>query len=184
MPHVIIEPSAWQAFEAAHAAGKGVLVATAHLGNWELMAAALAQRVRFSAIAAAPKPSPLIRWLATEREALGVRTLSVGQARTAVRRLAAGEAVAVFIDQHTRERSRMVPFLGRPAPTPLTFDRLAAMSGAPLLLVWTARIDGIHRIFAESVPDLEGAMARLEAAVRAHPTQWIWLHDRWGDRER
>lgn len=158
-----------------------MLVATAHLGNWELMAAALARRVTFSAIAAAPKNSPLIRWLARERAALGVRTLSVGQARTAVRRLHAGETVAVFIDQRTRERSRMVPFLGRPAPTPLTFDRLAALSSAPLLLVWTARIDGVHRIFAERVTDLEGAMHRLEVAVRAHPTQWIWLHDRWGD---
>lgn len=144
------------------------------------MAAALAQHITFSAIAAGPKNSPLIRWLAAERAALGVRTLSIGQARTAVRRLQAGETVAVFIDQRTRERSRPIPFLGRPAPTPLTFERLAALSGAPTLLVWTARIDGVHRIFAAHIHSLEDAMQRLEVAVRAHPTQWIWLHDRWG----
>lgn len=178
--HVVIEPAAWACFEAAQAQGKGVLVATAHLGNWELMAAALAQRVDFAAIAAAPKPSPLIRWLDQTRAALGVRTLSTGQARTATRRLQAGGVVAVFIDQRTRERSRPVMFMGRPAPTPLTFERLAALSGAPTLLVWTARVDGVHRVFAEEIQGLDDAMAKLEGAVRAYPTQWIWLHDRWG----
>ena len=181
--HVVIEPSAWALFEAARAQGKGALVATAHLGNWELMAAALARRVDFAAIAAAPKASPLIRWLDATRSALGVRTLSVGQAREAAARLRAGGVVAVFIDQRTRERSRPIMFMGRPAPTPLTFERLAAMSGAPTLLVWTARVDGIHRIFAEEVEGLEDATAILEGAIRAHPTQWVWLHDRWGDDE-
>lgn len=178
---MVIEASAWAAFEAAQAGGRGVLVATAHLGNWELMAAALARRVDFAAIAAAPKRSPLIRWLAAERAALGVTTLSVGDARAALRRLRSGGVVALFIDQRTRERSRPIPFLGRPAPTPITFERLAAASDAATLLVWTARVDGVHRIFARPVTDLDDATAHLEAAVRAHPTQWIWLHDRWGD---
>lgn len=178
--HVVIEPAAMVCFEAAQAQGKGVLIATAHLGNWELMAAALAQRIDFAAIAAAPKPSPLIRWLDQTRAALGVRTLTVGQAREAARRLAEGGVVAVFIDQRTRERSRPVMFMGRPAPTPLTFERLAALSGSPTLLVWTARVDGVHRIFAEQIQGLDDAMLKLEAAVRRFPTQWIWLHDRWG----
>lgn len=179
--HVVIDPTAWALFEAAQAQGKGVLVATAHLGNWELMAAALARRVDFAAIAAAPKPSPLIRWLAATRAALGVRTLTVGQARQAVARLQAGGVVAVFIDQRTRERSRPIMFMGRPAPTPLTFERLADLSGAPTLLAWTARSEGTHHIFAEEIQGLEDATAKLEIAIRAHPTQWIWLHDRWGD---
>lgn len=177
---VVIEDDAWATFEAARAQGRGVLVATAHLGNWELMAAALAQRVDFAAIAAAPKDSPLIRWLAAERAALGVTTLTSGEARTAARRLREGGVVAVFIDQRTRERSRPVMFMGRPAPTPLTFERLAAATGAATVLVWTARIDGVHRVFAQAVAGLDDAMAALEAAVEAHPTQWIWLHDRWG----
>ena len=178
--HVVIEPAAWACFEAARAQGKGVLIATAHLGNWELMAAALARRTSFAAIAAAPKPSPLIRWLAQTRAALGVQTLTVGQAREAARQLQAGGVVALFIDQRTRERSRPVMFMGRPAPTPLTFERLTALSGSPTLLVWTARVEGVHRVFAEEIQGLEDAMGKLEHAVRAYPTQWIWLHDRWG----
>ncbi len=77
-----------------------------------------------------------------------------------------------------------MPFLGRPAPTPATFERLLASTGATPLFAWTARgPDGGHAVHLERVPDdarpLDWLTARLEVLVRAHPTQWVWLHDRW-----
>jgi KDO2-lipid IV(A) lauroyltransferase len=172
--------------DAALAAGRGALVATAHLGNWELMGAALARHgVDVRSIAARPRPGPLSRWLDAERRRLRVRTLPPGGgARATAARLREGGAVALFIDQATGERSRPLPFFGRPAPTPRTAERLRARTGAPLLLAWTRRDPtGRHVVCFEPVTDLEAATARLETLIRQTPAQWVWIHDRWRDAD-
>ncbi|MCA9537905.1 MAG: hypothetical protein KC620_03405, partial [Myxococcales bacterium] len=83
------------------------------------------------------------------------------------------------------ERGLALPFLGRPAPTPRTFERLQAMTAAAPLLIWSQReANGDHRVHVEPLPAdnaLAAATARLEALVRATPTAWVWLHDRWRD---
>ncbi len=162
---------------------RGALVATAHLGNWELMAAALAARgLPVEALAARDRGGPLHAWLARERATLGVRTHSVGGGARAARRiLGDGGALALFIDQATHERCRPVPFLGRPAPTPTTLERLRDLSGARVVFAYTLRAaDGRHDVFLEAPaePTLEALTARVEALVRDHPAQWVWLHDR------
>lgn len=166
---------------AALDSGRGVLVATSHLGNWELLGAALAARgYDVVAVAARPKASPLHRWLDRERRALGVRALAPGGgARAARRHLAGGGAVALFVDQHTGERGRPIDFFGRPAPTPGTYERLLATAGAVPLLVWCAR----YTIRVEAVPTgdpLAWLTARLEQLIAADPARWVWLHPRWG----
>ncbi len=162
----------------------GALVATAHLGNWELMAAALAARGHaVHAVAARAQRGPLFRWLDRERAAFGVRTLHPGDSgRRLARLLGQGASVALFVDQATRERSRPIPFLGRPAPTPVTLERLQALTGARVVFAWTFRDGaGRHHVHLEPVeaPTMEFLTARVEALVSAHPTQWVWLHDRW-----
>lgn len=182
-----VDPAALAAWQQAHAQGRGVLIATAHLGHWELMAAALAARgVPFVAVGARPQGGPLFGWLARLRAGLGVAVLAPGGgARTARQVLQAGGTVALFVDQATREKSRPVPFLGAPAPVPRTLERLQAATGAPLMFVWSLRgSDGRYRIEAAALPTLEAVTAHLEALVKAHPAQWIGLHDRWRPRER
>jgi KDO2-lipid IV(A) lauroyltransferase len=169
---------------AALAEGRGVLVATCHLGHWELMGAALARAgVAVRSVAARPRPGPLHRWLDAERRRLGVVALPPGGgARATVAALRGGHAVALFVDQATGERGRVVPFFGCGAPTPATFERLLAATGARPLLAWTRREpDGRHVVRFEPVADprLEALTARVEALVRRAPAQWVWLHDRW-----
>ncbi len=183
LPHVALTAEARALIEATRGPA---LVATAHLGNWELMAAAFARDgLPFAAVAARPRGGPLHAWLARARARLGVTTLAPGGgARAALAHLRAGRHVALFVDQATGERGRAVPFFGRPAPTPATFERLLVASGATPLFAWTARqADGDHAVHLEPVPPgappLDWLTARVEALVRAHPTQWIWLHDRW-----
>ena len=201
-PAVEITTAAQERFAAAAAQNRGVLIATLHLGNWELMAAALsAHGIDFAAVGARPKHSPLHRLLGVTRARLGVTVLAPGGgARGAKARLNEGGTVALFIDQATGERSRPVRFFHAPAPTPTTFERLLELTGARPLLVWTARdADGVHRVHAEDIPTpwnaehpddhapknltAEGPLnwltARAESLIRTYPTQWVWLHDRW-----
>ena len=172
-----------------------MLVATLHLGNWELLAATLcAHGIDFAAVGARPKSSPLHRWLNTTREALGVKVLAPGGgARTVGKRLADGGVAALFVDQSTRERSRPIAFFHEMAPTPTTYERLLKLTDAVPILVWTTRGgDGVHRIYAEDVPlfsasaesrtgeaPLNWITARAEDLIRAEPAQWVWIHDRW-----
>ena len=160
------------------------LVATCHLGNWELMAMALARKWSFSAIGARTQSGPLFRWLTATRAEFGVEMLAPGAgARAARRALQTGRSVSIFVDQHTRERSRTLSFFGRAAPTPITFERLLKLSNARAAFAWTVRLpDGRHRVVVEPLPlidPLAAATARIETLVRAHPTQWIWQHNRW-----
>jgi lauroyl/myristoyl acyltransferase len=164
-----------------------ILVATAHLGHWELLAGALAARLgEVHAVAARAQTGPLHRWLARTRARLGVRVYGPGGSRAVLRHLRGGGAAALFVDQNTGERGRHIDFLGRPAPTPATFERLLRLSGATPLFAWCALgPDGRYAAHLEPVPSadaLDALTARLDALVRAHPTQWVWLHARWRAR--
>ncbi|MEZ4463692.1 MAG: lysophospholipid acyltransferase family protein [bacterium] len=184
LPTWRVSAEALATWEAARAEGRGVLVATAHLGNWELLGGALAAAgVPVVAVGARSQGGPLYRWLARERAALGLVVLGPGGGgQEARRRLQAGETVAFFVDQATRERSRTVEFFGRPAPVPQTLERLQAATGPPVLFVWSTPTPAARPstpracpITAPRTPPPPG----WEALIRAAPTRWVWLHDRW-----
>lgn len=181
--------------EGALAAGRGVLVLTAHLGNWELLVRAgtladrpvsvITRRLRAGWAEAA--------WRALRRD--GPRLLPAGAcARDVLAALARNEIVGFVLDQHcAAARAVRVPFFDRPAATDPDLVRLAALSGAPIVPVFTWREAEHHVVRVEppvELPEAENAralrtagtarcVARVEAAIRAHPEQWLWLHRRW-----
>ncbi len=163
----------------------GTLVATAHLGHWELMAAALV-RHGFPVHAIASHSNTILhRWLAKERARFGVRTLHRnGGARRALAHLNQGTPVVVFVDQVSSGKKRECHFLGHPAFGSVTYQRLLRLSHANGLLVWNTRdSDGIYHIKARRIPDGvdHGSWLdrQLENLIEATPEQWVWLHDRW-----
>lgn len=106
-----------------------------------------------------------------------------GGARTALTRLRDGHPVAIFFDLDTREKARTLDFLGRPTRFSRTAERLLAATGATAVRAWT-RLgpDGRYTLDwapLSSADPLAEAAAALEAQVRADPTQWVWLVDRW-----
>ncbi len=172
--------------EAALADGRGVLVVTAHLGNWEVLVRAgtlcgaplsvVSKRMRSSVAQAA--------WQALRR---GGPTLLAdrGSARAIVAALKRGEVVGYVLDQHA-PRGVSVPFFGRAASTYDGLARLANATGAAILPVFTWRGEAGHRVVIEppveggEVTDVTAACTeRIEAAIRAHPEQWLWIHRRW-----
>lgn len=184
--------------EAALAAGRGVIVATAHLGAWELAALALGARLGESFLVVARRlDNPLLdRELNRLRTRFGGRVVDArGAARAALRQLRSGGAVGLLVDQRVlRVHAVEVPFFGRPARSSPLAARLADRSEA-LLLPMVCRREGPERCSLEwlepidvrSLAPAERAVvpltARLtavvEARIRRHPEQWLWLHDRW-----
>jgi len=183
--------------EAAMARGKGALLLTGHLGNWELLAAAHRRSGYPLSIVVRPMDSSLLDRLVTRvRERSGAELVRKQRAlREVLDALQRQRMVAILLDQNaTRREGVFVPFFGRPASTSKSLALLALRSGAPVLPVFIYReADGSHRVVIEpEVPrpatgdrrqDIvvyTAAFTRcVEDAIRRWPEQWLWVHRRW-----
>ncbi len=183
--------------------GKGMVFVTGHVGNWELLARAIAQTVP-NAVIAKKSGDPRLNDLAERFRAAGkVTTLwreddSTG--RAIIKTLRGGRALGLLIDQDTQVQGVFAPFFGRLAFTPRAAADLALRFGAPVVVGTIHRrgpraIDG-HVLELVEIPydpapaDREAEVvaltarcnAALEAAIRRHPDEWVWMHERWKTR--
>jgi Kdo2-lipid IVA lauroyltransferase/acyltransferase len=188
-------PPELEELRAAVAAGTGAVVATGHLGNWEIAGAGLAARgIPLDAVAQRQSNPYFDGMINGTRGSLGIRVIPRGGATgAALQGLAEGRVVALVADQDARSRGVFVPFMGRAASTHRGAAVLAIRSGAPLFMgVMTRRGDGLYEAriqripvpsegeFEDRVRDVTAAFTRaLESAVRAHPEQYFWHHRRW-----
>lgn len=182
-------------YERAKERGKGVLFATAHLGNWELSAFAHALLTEKMNIVVRPLDNPLVDDLVETRRALSGNTLLSKRdfARSILHTLRDNEPVGILVDQNSAgDNSAFVPFFGRLACTNLTFAKLAQRSGAaviPGFAVWSeAERRYVLRFYPEvamtgdAVEDTARIQSAVEAAIRECPDQWLWIHRRWKTR--
>jgi KDO2-lipid IV(A) lauroyltransferase len=182
-------------FEEARRRGKGVLFATAHLGNWELSAFAHALMTAPMNVVVRPLDNPLVdRMVERHRTLSGNRLIEKKDfARSILKALAANEAVGILIDQNASLDSGVfVDFFGIPACAGTGFAKLAAHTGAaviPGFALWSeAEGKYILRFFppVAMAGDLQADTARLhsvlDSAIRQYPDQWLWIHRRWKTR--
>jgi KDO2-lipid IV(A) lauroyltransferase len=185
----------------ALARGRGVVVAASHTGNWDLAACAIARDVPLLVVTKRLRVRWLDRLWQGTRAAQGVM---LSGARGALQRarvvLGRGGAVAMMIDQVPARPSHAVEvdFLGRAALVDRAPAALAASARAPLVVAAARRGPGgrqILHVLEVLVPPPRAGRAWIDAAsatatraldrfVRAHPTQWLWLHRRWKRLDR
>lgn len=176
--------------------GRGVLILTGHLGNWELLAASSAlMPVPLSAVVR-PLDDPLLDGLLERfRTRAGVELIAKRRALVDIRdALRRGRMVGVLLDQNTSRREGVfAPFFGVPASTSKGLALIALRTGAPVLPAFIRRVaDGRHVVeFDPPLPrPADGdpvAYTRafneaLERAIRRSPEQWFWVHRRWKTR--
>jgi KDO2-lipid IV(A) lauroyltransferase len=182
-------------FENARVAGRGVLFATAHLGNWELSAFAHAMLAAPMNVVVRPLDNPLVDRMVERRRGLSGNHLISKRdlARPILKALAANEAVGMLIDQNSSADSGVfVDFFGLPACSGTGFAKLAARSGAaviPGFALWSEKEWRYVLRFYPPVPvtgdatrDTEALQQTLEQIIREHPGQWLWIHRRWKTR--
>ena len=182
-------------FEQALRRGKGVLFATAHLGNWELSAFAHALMAVPMHVVVRPLDNPRIDALVSHRRTLSGNHLieKKDYARGILQGLAANEAVGILIDQNaTLDSGVFVNFFGIPACAGTGFAKLAAHTGAaviPGFALWSEqerkfalRFYPEVRITGNIQEDTARLQAVLESVVREYPDQWLWIHRRWKTR--
>jgi KDO2-lipid IV(A) lauroyltransferase len=173
----------------------GVLFATAHLGNWELSAFAHGLSSGPMSILVRPLDNPLIDGLVERRRGLcGNRVIFKKDfARSILKALAGNDKVGILIDQNASlESGVFVDFFGVPACAGVGFAKIAAHSGAAVIPAYALWVEDEGRYVLRFNPpvDITGDAARdtaalhagLEAAIRANPDQWLWIHRRWKTR--
>jgi len=195
----LVQVGGFAHLEEALRAGRGVIGISAHLGNWELLAAYLGSRgVPLTVLATTLFHPGLDARLRRLRARYGVRSLyrsEPGCLRESLRLLDRGEMLGILMDLRCRQGGFRTDFLGRPAPTVLGPARLARRTGAVLVpsACWRSegdqyRIEIDRPIAVDREKPAEEAerecarecMAALERFIRSAPDQWVWMHDRWG----
>jgi KDO2-lipid IV(A) lauroyltransferase len=192
----------WEAFDAAKARGKGIIAATGHFGNFEVLAAAHTMSgIPITMISRQMGKSGANDVWRRTRVSSGVEDLVVKKGETlkaARRALQDGRVLGYVIDQNQPLRHAIFPtFFGVPAATAATPALLAMRTGAAVIFVVSMPLgDGRHRLVMEGPlepPDtgdrerdalafMQDLNDRLERHVRAHPEHWYWLHRRWKTR--
>jgi KDO2-lipid IV(A) lauroyltransferase len=184
--------------ERALGEGKGVILVTAHYGNFPLMLAKLGlEGYPVGVIIRDPRHRPAARFLDQWRERCGVATLRDkprwASVKEALRLLQSNGVLVMHIDVNVSHGGAFVPFFDQWVPTFRGPAMLALRTGAPLLPTFIQRIHGIHHrlVFHPPLilPDtgdreenawrvLYGLTRAAESAVRRHPDHWWWFHRR------
>jgi len=190
-----------EVLRAAVAKGKGIVFVTGHLGNWELMARLVAKvGAPVSAVAKRGGDQRLMGLIEQWRKEGGVTTLwreDPSTARALLKVFKEGRVLGILVDQDTKVQGVWVPFFGRLAYTPRAPADLALRSGAPILVGTSHRPterpgDGlvfeVTEVPYDPAPaDREAEALRITAAcqkvmedaIRRHPADWVWMHERW-----
>lgn len=190
------EVNGWSIVEERLARGKGLIVVTGHLGNWELGGAYLAARGLPIDAVARHMNNPLFDvYLTATRQRIGMTVVHDDQAVKRVpRSLRSGRAVAFLVDQGAVGlASSWVPFFGRYAKTPRGPAVFALRLGAPIVFgVALRQPSGKYQLTFEPIDvkdtgDRDADVDRivtdytavLERWVRRAPEQYLWHHRRW-----
>ncbi len=194
----IVEQHGVALFDAAIAAGRGVIVAAPHYGNWELLNQWLAWRTPLAILYRPPRSAIgeafLRRARADADRVTQLRAEGAG-VRQLFKRLAGGGVVGILPDQQPKAGDGVfAPFFGVEALTMTLIGRLAERSGATVLFAYCERIgDGpAFALRIEAAPDgiashdartaASALNAAVEAIARRAPAQYQWTYKRFSRR--
>ncbi|MBI1790566.1 MAG: lysophospholipid acyltransferase family protein [Acidobacteria bacterium] len=185
----------YQHFEQALQRGKGVLFATAHLGNWELSAFAHALMSAPMHVVVRPLDNPYLDAMVERLRGLSGNHI-LGKkdfVRSILKALHNNEAVGILVDQNSSlDEGVFVDFFGLPACTGVSFAKLAARTQAaviPGFALWSeTERKHILRFYppvpmsGDAAADTQAIQRQLEGVIREYPDQWLWIHRRWKTR--
>jgi len=188
-----------RAIAACRRNGRGFLLVTGHVGNWEMGAVTLRQHDLVPAVVGQAELDPNVQEMRQQlRARLGVESIDIGSSMATAFKVRAavdaGRAVALLVDRAYPEDRVVVPFFGKPTPFLRSPALLARFCGCDILPGFFLRhADGSYfNVWGEPLsadpslsPDedavrvMSRVAADLEAVVRRHPTQWFNFYKFW-----
>jgi lauroyl/myristoyl acyltransferase len=196
-----VPPDVWERIDQVRRRGKGVIIAGAHTGNFDVGLLALAtQKWETQVLGLAIRPAGGFDLMDHMRTRTGVHLtpISVPALREAIKRLRAGGVVLTGVDRPVGDEEQWVEFFGRPAPLPTGHVRLALKTDAVIFVASAYRDSQRSNVVRLSAPlemvrtgdpdeDLRVNMRRvtawLEEFIRARPEQWAMFVPVWPERQ-
>lgn len=185
------------AIDAALAQGRGVVLASPHLGNWEMTGLYCSSLYTMTSLYRPPRIREVDSFMQQARERAGARLVPANAAgvRALYRALEQGEVVGILPDQEPgRGGGVFADFFGIPAYTMTLIGRLVKRTGAPVFFTWAERLPdgrGFHVHFApaddiDAQATIEAITAAInagaEACIRTIPAQYQWSYKRFNTR--
>ena len=186
--------------DAAYKQGKGVIICTAHYGNWEMLGASLAlMGYPLLSIARKQNNPSMDKFINEYREMVGQKIVyNQGEnSMLAINRMIKDtKMLAVLYDQDTGANRIELLFFGKKTKTPSGAAVLSRLHGAPLVPVFirnnndgTLTLKIYPPLYAQKTKDraqdlrlpTEELMTILEHEIIEEPSMWFWVHDRWKD---
>ena len=188
-----------RAIAACRRGGRGFLLVTGHVGNWEMGAVTLRQHDLVPAVVGQAELDPNVQEMRQQlRARLGVESIDIGSSMATAFKVRAavdrGRAVALLVDRAYPEDRVVVPFFGKPTPFLRSPALLARFCGCDILPgfflrnpdgtyfnVWGKPLSADPSVppDADAVRIMSRVAADLEGVVRKYPTQWFNFYKFW-----
>jgi lauroyl/myristoyl acyltransferase len=166
-----IEKRGWEHFTTAHAQGKGVIVASAHLGPISIVGQVLVAHGYATVLPVETEHSEVQRAVNRARAAIGLELVRADTPLAVVRALRDGKVLGLLADRAVTGVGERVPFFGGEALIPSAHIALGLRTGVPVIPAFSLRLG--RALVASFEPPLElRATGDREADVRAGVAQW------------
>ena len=174
------------------AEGKGVILATPHLGAWELFGSYCSSQYPLTSMFQEPPLKGLVKLIKDGREASGGRYVPTDNSgiRSLLQALRKGEMIGILPDQVPSKGGVIAPFFGKPALTMNLLSGLANKSNATVIFGFAKRLPwsrGFELYFlppdekittAEPKESVSRVNAQVEQCIRMAPEQYLWMYKR------
>jgi KDO2-lipid IV(A) lauroyltransferase len=191
----LVDAEGHEHLQAALAQDRGLIILTAHYGNWEVLGAWLAQQVPEVHVVARDAAHDVTASIINQaRASHGLQVVDRDDVRHMLRVLNAGSVLGILPDQHSLQGGVLVDFMGRPAWSFTGTALLAQRTGAIILPIFCWRTPAGHFRLqihpslelvetgdrqADALLNTRRIMAVIEEQIYRQPEPWLWLHNRW-----
>jgi len=177
--------------------GKGLIILSAHFGNWELIPPAIGARLGINGLTIVkPLRNPYVdKWMNYLRTRFGNEVIPLGiSLRKTYQSLKEKKMIGIAADQRGPEEGVKVKFFNTEVPVYSGPSVLSLKTGAPILSLLAVRqedykykiivkeIDknSLSENFDDSVIELtQRHTLHLENMIKKYPEQWFWMHNIW-----
>ena len=190
-----IKIDGWKNLEEALSLGKGVILASGHLGNWELAGAYIASKHNLSVVIKKQKNPLFNDYTVKMRQKDNIKMIYKKRAlRGILKDLKNNYIVTILFDQDAGRAGIRMNFLGHLASVFTGAAKIALMTGAPIVPAFALRDEKGNNFFIlekpiyiksaskndELIKEITLELSqRLEKHILKYPQQWFWVHRRW-----